>query len=144
MVIFPEIQNLFCENNRFSAEIMKKRWKSQKWRISAFFSKKLVISAVNLIFTRKTRFSPKSQRKCDYIREKIPKIVCHDPRNRSIFLVFKFAFISSQNRPLRVEGANMRRKWGIRGWCALKSRLFHSAFARNLFTNHYSVILNEL
>ena len=144
MVIIHKIFNEFFQNNLISAEIMKKRWKSQNWRILASFFKKVRISAVNLIFITNSRLSTKSQRKIDYFRKINPKIVCHDPQILSIFLTFRVAVISRENRPVPVEGGNMRRKWGIPGWCALKSQLFHSAFARNLFKNDYSVILNEL
>ena len=144
MRIIHKLFNSFSQNNVISAEILKKRWKSQYSRNSNFYSKKSLISAENFNFTQKSRISTKSQRKIDYFREINHKIVCHDPQILSIFLTFRVAVISRENRPVPVEGGNMRRKWGIPGWGALKSQLFHSAFARNLFKKDYSVILNEL
>ena len=144
MGIIHKLFNYFSQNNLISAEILKKSWKTKNGRIYALLIKKLVNSAVNLIFIRKSRISTKSQRKIDYFREINHKIVCHDPQILSIFLTFRVAVISRENRAVPVEGGNMRRKWGIPGWGGLKSQLFHSAFARNLFKNDYSVILNEL
>ena len=146
MVIFHKISEMFFQNNLISAEIMKKRWKSPNWRILASFLKKLGISADNLIFTRNSRLLTKSQRKCDYFRNKIHKIVCHDPQIRSIFVIFWFALISGENRPMKVEGPNMRRKWRIRGWCGLRSQWFHSSFAfgscSRLIINYKQIIIS--
>ena len=128
----------------FPLRLWKQRWKSSNRRNLASFPTKLAISADNFIFTWNSRFPTKSQRKGAYFRQINLKIVCHDPQILSIFLVFRFAVISRENRPVKVGGQNMRRKWRIPGWCALKSQLFHSAFARNLFRNDYSIIFNEL
>ena len=140
-VIFRFISHKNVQYNLISAEILKIRGNSQFWRKRALFFKKCLISAEILIFNSNSRLSTKSQRKCDYFRQKTLNIVCHDPQIRSIFLIFRFALISPEKQPLKVEGQNMRRKSRIAGGCALTSQLFHSAFLQNLFT---VLVINRL
>ena len=141
MGIIHKVFNYFSQNSLISAEIMKKRGKSHNSPNSAFFSKKMVISADNLIFIRKSRISTKSQRKCDYFREKNPNIVCHDSRIRSIFRIFKIRFDFTWKRGNSHSGGKIGVKMTkIRILCSQISVISLRSCARNLFKDDYKLI----
>ena len=141
MVFFCKILNLFFQNNLISAEIMKKRGKSHNSPISAFFSKKMVISADNLIFIRKSRIPTKSQRKWDYFRVNFLKLVCHDSQIRSIFRVFKIRFDFTSKRGKSHSGGKIGVKMrNIRISCSQISVISLRSCARNLFKDDYKLI----
>ena len=89
---FTFFSRKYSKNQLISAENLKFRWKSTKWRKLALYFEKSLNYADNLNFTSKSRFSTNCQRNWGYFRVKNSKIVCHDPQFRSIFLIFLIRF----------------------------------------------------
>ena len=124
LAFFHQTLNLIFQNNLISAEILKMCWKSPKWRKNEKWFQKSLISAVILKLSWKSRLSTKSQRKCDYFRLQIQKIVCHDPQIRSIFSLFKKSLKSTNFYPQTPKFEEMTGWEGKRGDSVLKSSSF--------------------